>query len=356
MATVMTVTGPVDSSELGMTLSHEHLLIDLTGYVERPAWASRAKFTDEKVQLDNLDQMRRNPYANLDNCLLGDVDMAIHEIGQFQRLGGRTVVDVTNPDIGRDPLGLREIAFATGLNIIAGCGHYVHAAHPAELSSSTVDTVGERMIRDISIGIDGTRVRAGIIGEIGTTDPIHPREQLVLKAAAVAHLQTGVAISIHMHPPYRYGHDVLDLLESEGVNPTYVVLGHLDGTLANIDISLDEAVENHRSLAARGCFIEYDLCGNDGYFEHSGLSWWLPSDQQRAMALRRLIDMGHGTQLLLSHDVGHKHYLTSYGGWGYGHILRTFTQSMAAYEITPQEIHSMLVENPARMLSGANHM
>ncbi|SPT51473.1 phosphotriesterase family protein [Actinomadura madurae] len=353
MASVMTVTGPVDASELGITLSHEHLLIDLTGYVERPAWASRAAFTDEKVQLHNLDRMRRNPYANLDNCLLGDIDTAVEEIQRFQRLGGRTVVDVTNADIGRDPLGLREIAFATGLNIIAGCGHYVHAAHPAELASRPADQIAGRMINDLTTGIDGTGVRAGIIGEIGTTDPLDPAERKVLEAAAKAHLETGAAISIHVHPPTRYAHDVLDVLESQGVSLRHVVLGHMDGTLAHTDIVLDEAVEHHASLAARGCYIEYDLCGNNGYFEHNGLAWWLPSDQQRAMALRRLIDRGHGDKLLLSHDVGHKHYLTKYGGWGYGHILQTMTKIMAACEITQQEMTAMMVDNPARMLTAA---
>ncbi|WP_169747829.1 phosphotriesterase family protein [Pseudonocardia acaciae] len=348
----MTVTGPVDSSELGLTLSHEHLLIDLTRYVERPADASGARFVDEPVRMDNLDRVRRGPYSNLDNCLLGDVELAIDEIDQFRRLGGRTVVDATNADIGRDPRGLREIAAATGLNIVAGCGHYVHAAHPEELASATVEDIDARLVRELTTGIDGTDIRAGIIGEIGTTDPLHPRERTVLHAAALAHRETGAPVSVHVHPPTRYAHDILDLLEADGVDPSHVVLGHLDGTLAHTDIDFDGAVEHHRSLAARGCFIEYDLCGNNGYFRHNGLEWWLPSDQQRALALRRLIDAGHGHQLLLSHDVGHKHYLTRYGGWGYAHILRTMTSIMAACGIAPAQIDAILRDNPARMLSG----
>lgn len=352
MSQVMTVTGSVEASTLGITLSHEHLLIDLTGYVERPKEASLSEFTDQKVALDNLDQMKRSPYSNLDDCLLGDIEAAIDEINQFKRLGGQTVVELTNPDIGRDVVGLREIALATGLNIVAGCGHYVNAAHPADLESQSVDEIAQRMIRDITVGIDDTGIRAGIIGEIGSTDPIHPREDTVLRAAAMAHLETGVAISLHVHPPTRYAHDILDILETEGVNLEFVVLGHLDGTLAHTDISLSEAVEYHSSLAARGAYIEYDLCGNSGFFKHDGVSWWLPSDQQRAMAIRQLINQGYLDQILLSHDVGHKHYLTRWGGWGYGHILRTMTHILRACDISDSETAAMLISNPARMLQG----
>lgn len=349
----MTVLGPIPVDDLGPTVTHEHLLIDMTCYWQSPVEATLRAFAEQPISITNLGLIRRNPLINRDNCFLGDLDAAIEEITEFRYLGGGTIVDVTLPDIGRDPLALQIAARASGLNIIAGCGHYVHLAHPASLEDESVEEVTDRLVRELTEGIDDTGVRPGIIGEIGTSDPIRPREEKVLRAAARAQQQTGVAITTHLHPGSRTGHEVFRILDSEGADPERIVLGHLDITLGHLDVTKPEVHDYHCSLAKYGCFIEYDTVGNDAYFEGAGYgdSFWCPSDRERADALARLFDAGHGHQLLLSQDVCHKYHLQRYGGFGYAHILRSFTKNLRDAGLGRTEIDAMLIDNPKRLLA-----
>src|SRR5262249_25655533 len=152
----------------------------------------------------------------------------------------------------------------------------------------------------------------------------------VLRAAARAHRETGAAVTVHLHPPARKGLDILAILEGEGVNLARTVMDHVDIALGHLDIGLDEAVDYYRSLLERGCFVEFDTCGNDAYFATSGYgsAFWCPSDRERAEAIARLFDLGFGDRILISQDVCHKYHLIRYGGWGYGHILRHFVQNL----------------------------
>lgn len=353
MPTVMTVTGPVEVTDLGRTLPHEHLVIDLTPYVEELSRYQDLPHEEEEVGLANLGAIRGNPYGNRDNCVLDSTDLAIREVELLKAAGGRTIVDATNDDIGSDPTALRTISEATGVHVVAGCGHYVNFAQPDSVREATHDEIADDLVRQITGGLRGTDVRPGIIGEIGTTHPLHPNEAKVLRAAATAQKETGLPLSVHVHPPTRAGHDVLDLLEGEGVDLTRVVLCHIDSALAHNDIEFAEAVDYQRSLARRGAFVEFDLCGNSGFFSDGATSWWLPSDRERAKAIGRLVEDGFAGSLLISQDVGHKHYLSEYGGWGFGHVLTVFKDMLADFGLGTDVHDQLTIANPARMLAGA---
>ena len=116
--------------------------------------------------------VRRNPYAVLDNLVLDDSDLAVEEGNGFVQLGGQTIADCTSIGIQRSPERLRALAKATGLNVIAGCGYYTYGTHPPAMSRWSVAELTQQMVKDLTTGIDGSRVRAEIIGEIGTSDPI----------------------------------------------------------------------------------------------------------------------------------------------------------------------------------------
>ena len=176
----ITVTGPVDAEALGITLPHEHLLLDLRNQFTEPADPIQRERSHEPLTAANAALVRRNPYAIRDNLLLDDLELAAQETAPFQAAGGRTIVDCTSIGIHRDPCKLQAIARRTGLNIIAGCGYYTHDTHPPEMAAWSIDTVAEQMIRDLTEGIDGSGIRAGVIGEIGTSFPLHPDEQKVL--------------------------------------------------------------------------------------------------------------------------------------------------------------------------------
>jgi phosphotriesterase-related protein len=133
------------------------------------------------------------------------------------------------------------------------------------------------------------------------------------------------------------------------------VLGHLDNDLGGNGAGLEPDVDYHRSLADRGCFIQYDTCGNSSYFPASfyNSAYWLPSDRERVAALVQLLEGGYGDRILLSHDVCKKTQLRRYGGLGYGYILREFSWHLREAGVEQRAIDAMLVDNPRRMLAGA---
>jgi len=173
-----------------------------------------------------------------------------------------------------------------------------------------------------------------------------------LRAAARAQAETGLGITVHVHPPAREGHNILDILESEGADLSRVVLGHLDAALAHLDLTFDEAVGYHKSLAARGAYVEYDLCGTSDFLTRGDHSWWLPSDRERVRAIRALVDAGYEDQILLSQDAAHKTWLDEYGGPGYAHVLTDFKRFLELVGIDGDLHRKFVRDNPYRMLTG----
>src|SRR5213594_2797657 len=183
---IQTVLGAIARDAIGITLPHEHLLIDFKVMFTEPTAASDKGRAWEPVSLSNLGWIRQNFNANLDNLRLLGEQVAQDELLLFKRAGGRTVVDPTPKTLGRDPQALARIARATGLNVVMGAGYYVAASHPADMDRRSVDELAREMIGDVTAGVDGTGVRAGLLGEIGCTYPWTENEKKVLRAAIAA--------------------------------------------------------------------------------------------------------------------------------------------------------------------------
>src|SRR5437868_3708168 len=107
---VMTVLGPVPAEEMGVTLMHEHLLLDASSWWKRPCCAAEIGLAERPIDTAMIGELRMNPFLNRDNCQLLEPESAIEELMKFVELGGRTVVDPTNIGIGRDPLALQRIS------------------------------------------------------------------------------------------------------------------------------------------------------------------------------------------------------------------------------------------------------
>ena len=146
---VMTVLGSVQREALGVTLAHEHLLIDLRNQYAAPSDPELRRLGQQPLSPANVGEVRQNPYAIRDNLLLEDVELAGREIGEFRKLGGASVVDCTSLGIGRSAQSLREIARRTGLNIIAGCGYYTQDTHPTDMPHRPTEELAEEMVRDL---------------------------------------------------------------------------------------------------------------------------------------------------------------------------------------------------------------
>ena len=338
---VMTVLGPIEPEALGITLTHEHLLIDLRVWCEDPEDETQKAFVHAPVALETLGAIRREPFGNRDNCVLDDTALAIEELRRFQAAGGGSVVDCTNNGLGRTPLALAQIAQATAVNIVMGSGYYIGRSHPYDMVDRSVEMIAAEIESDLMQGVADTRVRSGLIGEIGTSFKVRENEQKVLRASARAQRRTGAPISVHLLPWQKNGIEVLDILESEGADPNRVILCHLSPT--------SDDLAYHTTLAQRGAYVEYDFFGMEYYVDSVGQ--YTGSDAGSVVALKRLIDAGFLERLLLSHDIAMKVQLTRYGGWGYAHLVENVVPMLSRSGLGAEQIDTLIVENPRRVLT-----
>lgn len=350
--TVMTVLGPVPATDLGVTITHEHLHSNFEMYFMAPAEASRQRDADRPIDMSMLSDLRRWPFSTTrDNLVLNDVDATIAELEFFVRAGGRTVVDQTCINLGRDPRALQRIARATGLNIVTATGFYVESAQPEWAEHMTADELAQVMIREFEEGIDDTGVRPGVIGEIGLSGrrrghgltkvaAMTPDEEKSLRAAGRASLATGLVVSIHTDPlPPHSALRAIDVLEEEGLSPERIIIDHLDNV---------EDLDLHRAVADRGVFVEYDHLGRDYFSQEWGYGHSWGHDAWRVRFAKTLLDEGHGSQLLFSQDCCTKIDLRGYGGPGYAHVLENFVPTLSAMGVSAADLHQVMVTNPAR--------
>lgn len=161
-----TVLGAMPPQELGVTLTHEHLFVDLTLGLRRagyePSEATVRGLFYQPVALENRWWIAYHPTGNLDNLVLQNEEVAIREASFYKRAGGGTIVDMSNSAMGRDPLALARVSRATGLNVIMGSGYYVPATHPADMDSKTEEDICEEIVREVTVGVGDTGIRAGI--------------------------------------------------------------------------------------------------------------------------------------------------------------------------------------------------
>jgi phosphotriesterase-related protein len=341
---VQTVLGLRHPSELGVTLTHEHLLIDLTCYFRMPEEATARAIVDKPITMEMLGSLRKHFYHSKDAQTMFDENLAIEEILKYKYAGGRSIVDTTSIGIARDPLALARISRATGLNIIMGGSYYVIDSHPEDMSHRTEDSLTEQIVKDVTIGVGDTGVKTGVIGEIGNYYPIRENETKILRASAQAQVETGAPILIHpgIHPDSPL--QILKVLTDNGASADNIIFGHLD------NIRPMSAI---KELASSGCYLEYDRFGaEDTSFEYESgeVSTTSVSDAQRLESLDYLISEGLGSQITMAHDVCLKPETVKYGGRGFAHILESIIPRMLKRGISQQQIDAMLIDNPAKAL------
>lgn len=297
---VMTVLGPIDAKTMGFTQPHEHVLLD---------------HFDMKGSYD---------------AIVTDRELAAEEVRAFHEAGGRTIVDTTTIGIGRDPEGLAQVSRATGVNIVMGTGWYRETVYPPVVLRSTSRVLAEIMIREIEEGVDGTGIRAGVIGELGTERyHITAAQERVFRAAALASIATGTTITTHTS---HYGDLALEqvaLLTGEGVAADRIVIGHQGD---------HRDLERELRVLATGVYLEID---------HVGFTDYSPDDR-RADHVAALVRDGHVDQVLLSSDICFRSHLHFYGGRGYDHLIDRFLPRLRDRGVSDDAIRKITVENPWR--------
>ena len=340
---VQTVLGRINSSQLGVTMMHEHLLADAVALYQAPAAPEDKRIAKNPITIETINWLRYHFANHRDNLKQDDAEIAIDEAMMFKLEGGNTIVDCTVTGMSPNPIGLADISRATGLNVIAATGLYVQPSHSPDISQMSEENLAQNMIIDLTEGIDGSGIKAGIIGEIGCSWPLHRDERKAVVASSLASQSTGAAISIHPGRNEEAPKEIIDILLEAGARPEKIIMGHLDRTITDL--------HKLKELAETGCYLEYDLFGQDISFYPLAPHIARISDAQRIEFIEWLIYEGHINQIVLGQDAGAKVNLTKWGGHGYGHILRIVAPWMRQRGITDQQIRAMLVDNPKRALS-----
>jgi phosphotriesterase-related protein len=338
-----TVLGLVDASDLGITLAHDHVLVDVSIMFVEPEDESQKELAHQKISLQNRGWVGYHWTSNRDNVELTEMDVAVAELKRFVDAGGRTIVDPTNIGLGRNPKALAEIARQTGMNIIMGAGYYLGNSHPEDMASRSQDSITEEIVADIRTGVGDEQIRAGLIGEIGCTYPWLDNEKKSLRAAVEAQKETGAALMVHPGRDPLSPVEIAEEVERTSGDLSRTIICHIDRTC------LDRAWL--KDLAETGCYLEFDLFGNESSHYPPNTEIDMPSDAQRMDTVLWHFEQGFESQVLLSHDIATKHRLHTYGGLGYDHLISNVVPRLQSRGLSEQDVATLIVDNPARVYS-----
>jgi len=322
MNEIQTVVGPIKSEALGVTLIHEHVLVDFPdkGHPVRDDHATPRDYDADEV-----------------------IDVMLPHFIKLREAGGNTLVECTPKHIGRDARVLQRLAAASGVNIIAATGFYYEGYLPKYILEADVDAIAEHLVREATEGMDGASIRAGLMkiatnAEKGGCQPLSSFEERMMRAAARAHLTTGIPIASHTG----YGDAALkqlDVLAQEGVHGSAFIWVHADAFVWLTDGREDIGLR--REAAARGAWIELDSLCNDGIKQELHIA-----------AVKDLLAAGFESQILLSQDAGWYTVGQPRGGAQrpYHPMLTEFMPALEKAEI-PDAVSKFLIDNPRRALT-----
>lgn len=340
MKTVMGVLGPIQETDLGFTLPHEHLFTDLSCY-----WSGEYKeklslfLTGDEESLRERDEVIRNPWGYRDNCVLDDVDCAIHETKAFCEYGGRTIVDVSPyKGMGRNPAGLLAVAEKTSVNVIMSAGRYSEPSMSKGEREMDVGQIEKILLVEFENGVmENPEIMPGLlkVGFVSGIDKIS--EILSLRAAGRVQDKIGCALSVHPHIWEPDSHLILDILEEEGCDLEKVILCHQD--------YLGGQSEYLDSLAKRGVYIEFDTFGC-GFINDR---MWQQSDLEKIGFLEQQVELGNEEHILISGDMCLKIMLSFWGGIGLVNIPKYLIPSMKLRGISDELIETITIDNPRRV-------
>lgn len=323
MTTIQTVRGPIAPETLGATLMHEHIIEknpELEENYPHPEW-------DEETQ----------------------VDEAVRQLNALKLAGIDSLVDLTVLGLGRYIPRIQRIAARTDLNIVAATGYYLRGDLPMfflrngpGLRIDRREPLEEFFLTDLQTGIAGTGVRAAIIKIVSEEAELSEGEQRVMRAAAVAQLETGVPITTHSRAAVRNGLLQQRFFTDLGVAPERLVIGH-SGDSTDVDY-LRELMDNGSTVG----------------FDRFGANHLPPGDEKRFEMTVRLIELGYEKQIVLSHDAGVWSVNTPPSwrrvhspNWNYQYIPGDILPRLIAHGVAQSSIDQITRGNPQRILTPA---
>jgi phosphotriesterase-related protein len=271
------------------------------------------------------------------------------------RYGLRTVVDCT-PSPVRKIEALRQVAEATGLNVVASTGSYKDPQMTAFVRQASIQQLTDFITGELTEGIEGTQVRAGIIKVGSSMRRITAAEEKLIRAAARAHRRTGAPITTHATVG-TMGREQVQILEDEKADVSRIVIGHSD---------LNTNPDYHEGIVRRGASVGFDTVGKERFvyvrtetagrerYEFEQEAYFVP-DWQRRTTLLELVRRGYAGHVVLSSDISRieaLHNPMTHGSWGYSYLLGWFVPTLLSAGMPAHDVQLMLVENPRRILAG----
>lgn len=303
---IVTVNGAIRPERLGMTLMHEHVLVDFVGA--------------DKASSDRYDRDAA-------------FEVVVPHLVQLRKEGCSALVECTPSYLGRDPELLRRLAEASGLTIVTNTGYYGAAQDkflPAHAFSESADELAARWTREYREGIGQTAVRPGFLKLGVDAGPLSEVDRKLIVAGARCHLQTGLTIHVHTGDG-QAALDILETLQSQDVAPSAYVWVHAQN-------EKDRSV--HFKVAEQGAWIEFDGIGPETLRQHVD-------------AVHQLCERGLAGRVLISQDAGWYRVGEPGGGKfrGYTFLFERFLPALRRKGITEARIQTLLVDNPAEALS-----
>lgn len=268
-------------------MTHEHFSLDFHKFYSEPP-KPLAKFfnegDNEKIHLQNVGFVRQYPYGSHYNIKFNDDEThqaVVSDVKLFKEFGGRTIVENTTYGINRNLELMYQVARSTGVNIVAGTGHYLEMTQKPETLNMTVEEMTELYTRELVDGVsvqlsqvEAVNIKCGFIGEVGSVYPITAFERRAIQATAEvqSHLKCGV--SFHPGRDPRAPFEILRIYLEAGGDKKKCVMSHLDRTLLNDEKLLD--------FSEIGCYCQLDLFGTE-------VSWYQVDMHDRVLFNLRLI-------------------------------------------------------------------
>lgn len=285
----------------GITYSHEHIAIDLSGI------------------------------KNTDDTRLDCMEETVREFKDLYEKGVRNVIELTNRGMGRDVAYMNEVSQLTGISVICSTGFYKEPFFPEEVYSLTEEELANLMVKEIEVGIEDTGVKAGIIGEIGSSvDKFEESELKVFRAAIEAQIKTGRPLITHTSLG-TMALEQVEMFRNRNMDLDKVIISHVD---------LSGNAEYILSIIRTGVNVAFDTIGKENY----------QPDDLRVEMLKKICEEGLSHKVLLSMDITRKSNFRYKGGIGYAYLLDVFIPKMVEAGISKQDIRNMTESNIRRIL------
>ncbi|XP_015121972.1 phosphotriesterase-related protein [Diachasma alloeum] len=348
-ATIETVLGPVELSQLGRTLTHEHLAMDFHRFYVPPPKPLAAYF-QKKIALNNVGYVKQYPYSSRYNVNFYDEDASkavIEDVMIYKKNGGGTIVDNTTCGIQRDLSLMKKISNDTGVHVIVGSGYYVEATQAPSTLKLTEEQMHNVMMNELTKGcMDYPSIKAGFIGEVGSSWPITDFEKIAIRATATVQRQLGCPVTFHPGRNTQAPFEIMNIYLEAGGDPKKAIMSHLDRTIKTKEALME--------FAKFDCYCQFDLFGIECSYYQLDESTEMPSDAERLNRIKWIYEERGVEQILMSHDIHTKHRLIQFGGHGYSHILTNVIPRMSTRGFTNQDIDTITIENPKTWLTWRN--